>query len=70
MLAAELTTADVAQAGWRVVRVMVPGTVWPGTRPEMAPLGARRLYRLPVDLGLRSTPLSEHELRSLPVPLS
>lgn len=36
----------------------------------MAPLGARRLYRLPVDLGLRSTPLSEHELRSLPVPLS
>lgn len=27
VLAAELTTADVAQAGWRVVRVMVPGTV-------------------------------------------
>jgi ribosomal protein S12 methylthiotransferase accessory factor len=70
VLVAELTTVDVAQAGWHVVRVIVPGMLWPGTRPEMAPLGARRLYHLPVDLGLRSFPLSECKLRSLPVPLS
>lgn len=70
VLATELTTADVAAAGWRVVRVLVPGTVVPGTSSALAPRGATRLYQLPVRLGLRASPLTEDELRPLPVPLA
>jgi ribosomal protein S12 methylthiotransferase accessory factor len=66
----ELTTADVAAAGWRVVRVLVPGAVWPGTKQEWAPLSGSRLYKVPVQLNLRDAPLAEHQLRALPVPLA
>lgn len=70
VLVAELTTADVAATGYRVVRVLVPGALTTGTAARYAPLGAARLYQLPVDLGLQSSPLAETELRDLPVPLA
>lgn len=70
VIVTEVTTPDVAQAGWRVMRVLVPGAVWPGTNPELAPLGAARLYQLPVRLNLRGRQLEEQELRPLPVPLA
>lgn len=70
VLVCELTTGDVAEAGYRVVRVVVPGMVDISIDPRLAKLGAERLFRLPVDLGLAPRPLPERRLNLLPVPLA
>lgn len=70
VLVLELTTADVAMAGYRVVRVIVPGTVDMSADVRFVRLGASRMYELPVRLGLRSNAQVEAELNLLPVPLA
>lgn len=64
----ELTTPDVAQGGFAVVRVVTP---------ELQPLHADhryrflagpRLYEAPVRMGQRAEPLAERELNPLPHP--
>ncbi len=70
VLISELTTPDVAILGFRVVRVLVPGTVDMCADARFPPLGTPRLYELPVELGLRHRPLPERRLNRLPVPLA
>jgi ribosomal protein S12 methylthiotransferase accessory factor len=65
----DLTTADVAAAGLRVVRVVVPGLY--GNAPPAFPLhGGRRLYTEPVARGWVDHPLTAQDLRRPPIPLA
>lgn len=48
-----LTTKDVAEAGWCVVRVLAPGAV-PNTPTAYPPLALKRLWEVPVRLGYQS----------------
>ncbi len=70
VLALELTTPDVAAAGFRVFRITVPGTIDIAADARYPRLGGRRLYELPVRLGVRDRPLAEDELNLLPAPLA
>jgi ribosomal protein S12 methylthiotransferase accessory factor len=70
VLVLDLTPADVADAGYHVVRVVVPGAMDINFDARYPRLGSPRLYDLPVKLGLRSSPLGESELNPLPVPLA
>lgn len=70
VLVSDVTTADVAQTGFRVVRVLVPGTIDMSADARFAQLGTPRLYHVPVSLGLRKRALSERQLNRLPVPLA
>lgn len=70
VLVADLTTPDVADAGYRVVRVVVPGTVDMAADARCPRLGGSRMYELPVQLGLREKPLTERQINRLPVPLA
>jgi ribosomal protein S12 methylthiotransferase accessory factor len=64
---ADLTTADVAQTGLRVVRVMVPGLY--GNFPAAFPLlGGERLSSEPVRLGWQAHPPTEDEFCLAPMP--
>lgn len=70
VLVSDVTTADVAGTGFRVVRVLVPGMLDISADARFAQLGTPRLYHLPVALGLRRRPLSELQMNRLPVPLA
>ena len=70
LLVAELTTPDVAAAGYRVVRVLIPGCLDTCADTRFARLGGERLYETPVALGLRRGPLPEAELNPLPSPIA
>ncbi|SDI06856.1 ribosomal protein S12 methylthiotransferase accessory factor [Sinosporangium album] len=63
----ELTTQDVAKAGMRVVRVLVPGLV-PNFPAAFPFLGRRRIQDAAVRLGWRDTALTEEELNYFPLP--
>ncbi|MFE0153609.1 YcaO-like family protein [Nonomuraea sp. NPDC059007] len=63
----ELTTQDVAKAGLRVVRVLIPGLV-PNFPAAFPFLGRRRIQDHPVSLGWRDRPLAEEELNYFPLP--
>ncbi|MEM8532720.1 MAG: YcaO-like family protein [Chloroflexota bacterium] len=64
---ADVTTPDVAAAGLRVVRVLIPGLV-PNFPAAFPPLGLGRVQSLPVQLGWREDALDEHELNYFPLP--
>lgn len=67
VIVVDITSPDVASAGLRVVRVIVPGTV--GNAPAAFPfLGRGRVQDLAVELGWRATPLPEQELNYFPLP--
>lgn len=70
VLTIELTTLDVATAGFRVFRVVVPGTIDVAADARYIRRGGQRLYELPVRLGLSDRVLGEEELNLLPVPLA
>jgi ribosomal protein S12 methylthiotransferase accessory factor len=68
-VAVDVTTSDVAAAGLHVVRVVVPGLY--GNAPAAFPYrGGQRLYRVPVEQGWVSGPLTEDRLVRDPVPLA
>lgn len=68
-LSVELTTADVAAAGLRVVRVVVPGLL--GNAPAAYPYrGGTRLLTVPVEQGWVPGPLTEEDLVTDPLPLA
>lgn len=69
-LISEVTTADIAASGFRVVRVLVPGTVDISADARYPRLGGTRMYHLPAKLGLADRPLSEAQLNLLPIPLA
>jgi ribosomal protein S12 methylthiotransferase accessory factor len=69
VLSIDLATRDVAQAGLRVVRVVVPGMY--GNAPAGFPfLGGTRLYTEPVALGLTSRRPREADLVRRPLPFA
>lgn len=70
LLVAELTTPDVAAAGYRVVRVLAPGLLDTCADARFPRFGGERLYQTPVALGLRRGPLPEAELNPLPSPIA
>lgn len=69
VIVVELTTPEVAEVGFKVVRVITPGLQLlhgDHTRPF---LGCPRLYRLPQALGYRAGLIPEDELNPFPHPL-
>lgn len=71
VLVAELTTADVAAVGYRVVRVVVPGAVDMSADARFIRLGGSRLFDVAMRLGLPSGDVVRPvEFNLLPVPLA
>ena len=64
----DLTTNDVDEAGFKVVRAVVPGLQPLDTNHVTQYHGGRRLYDVAVQLGLREGPLSPLDLNPLPHP--
>ena len=63
----DLTTSDIACAGLKVVRVLIPGLV-PNLPAAFPPTGKGRIQNMPVQLGWRTTPLAESDLNYMPMP--
>lgn len=70
VLVTETTTPDVAAAGYRALRVLVPGVVDMAVDDRFHPLGTQRLYEVPTRLGLQQHLLDPADLEPLPVPLA
>lgn len=66
----DITPSDVARTGYRVVRVVIPGALDMSADGRTPRLGGRRLYDVPVSLGLRARPLEEREINLMPLPLA
>ncbi|HEX2094199.1 MAG TPA: TOMM precursor leader peptide-binding protein [Longimicrobiaceae bacterium] len=62
VIAVDITSEDVRSAGYRVVRVVVPGMQSLAARHDSPRLGGRRLREVPVRMGLRARPLEEEEM--------
>jgi ribosomal protein S12 methylthiotransferase accessory factor len=69
-LYAELTTPDVADYGFRVVRTLAPGLQPMHFGYGEERLGSRRLFETPALLGYRAGPASEADLNPCPHPLA
>ena len=69
VVSVDLTTPDVAAAGWCVVRVVAAGLV--GNGPPAFPLhGGTRLFDVPARLGWPDPPRDEADLVAHPLPLA
>jgi ribosomal protein S12 methylthiotransferase accessory factor len=66
--AADITAADVRDAGLHVVKVVVPELCPLDVRHDARFLGGRRLYHAAFELGLLDAPLGPDELNPLPHP--
>jgi ribosomal protein S12 methylthiotransferase accessory factor len=64
----DLTTDDVDDAGFAVCRAVVPGLQPLDIKHTRRNLGGRRVYEVPVALGLAERPLREDELNPDPHP--
>ncbi len=62
----DLTTVDVDEAGFKVVRAVVPGMQPLDINHAHRYLGGTRLYEVPCQIGLRSQPLTEEEVNPYP----
>jgi ribosomal protein S12 methylthiotransferase accessory factor len=64
----DLTTVDINDAGFKVIRAVIPG-MQPLDLDHTHPhLGGKRLYEVPYKLGLISKPLAEDEMNPNPHP--
>lgn len=63
----DITVPEVAELGYRVVKVLIP-QAQPLSFGPLRHVSGPRLYELPVKLGYRSSPLSESQLNPLPHP--
>jgi bacteriocin biosynthesis cyclodehydratase domain-containing protein len=68
VLALDITAEDIAGLGLHATRVLVPG-YQPIHFGSEARLGGRRLYNLPIQLGLRKKPIATERLNLYPHPL-
>ena len=66
VIARDLTTVDINDAGFKVVRVVVPGMHPLDINHAHRYLGGTRLYEVPVQMGLRSRALTEKEVNPYP----
>jgi len=62
----DLTTVDVDEVGFKVVRVVVPGMQPLDVNHARRYLGGTRLYEVPCQMGLKSHPLTEEEINPYP----
>ncbi|MGV7222248.1 MAG: YcaO-like family protein [Nitrospinales bacterium] len=62
----DLTTSDIDDAGYKVIRAVIPGLQPLDTNHNYRHLGGERLYNVPVKLGLRETPLDPEQLTPYP----
>ncbi|HEX8167899.1 MAG TPA: YcaO-like family protein [Beijerinckiaceae bacterium] len=67
-VAVDVTTPDINETGFKVVRAVVPGLQPLDNNHNTRYLGGRRLKEVPVTLGLRDRPLSSRELNPYPHP--
>lgn len=66
-ISVDVTTPDVRAAGLHVARVLVPG-LYSNAPAAFPPLGGRRLYEEPAALGWLPAPLTEGQIRRVPLP--
>src|SRR5262249_51199930 len=64
----DLTTEDIAEMGFHVVRVLAPGTIGLNAAHRLRFLGGERLYSAPADMGYRSRKAAEDDLNPYPHP--
>jgi len=64
----DLTTVDINDVGFKVVRVVIPGMQPLDLEHTCPHLGGKRLYEVPVNLGFVKEPLKENELNPDPHP--
>ena len=64
----DLTTLDVDDAGFKVVRTVIPGFQPLDINHRHRYLGGERLYKVPVEMGLRRGILGEESLNPFPHP--
>ncbi|GGG04413.1 YcaO-like family protein [Paenibacillus aceti] len=70
VLCVDVTTDDVRQLGLHVVKMIVPGMVQlPRSEPERM-ITSERIYKIPVELGLRTAPVQPLNLNHSPHPFS
>ena len=62
----DLTTVDVDEAGFKVIRAVVPGMQNLDINHTRRYLGGKRLYEVPCQMGLRNQPLTEEEVNPYP----
>ncbi len=62
----DLTTVDVDEVGFKVVRVVVPGMQPLDVNHACRHLGGTRLYEAPCQMGLKNLPLAEEDLNPYP----
>ena len=68
VIVVDLTTPDIEEVGFNVVRVIIPGLqLLHGDRNMF--LGGERLYSVPLALGYRKEPVREEDLNYYPHPL-
>jgi thiazole/oxazole-forming peptide maturase SagD family component len=68
VIAFDLTPIDLAECGFRVLRVVVPGLQPVTFGLDFRHRGGRRLYQAPVAMGMRSQPAREEDLNPWPIP--
>lgn len=68
VIAVEVTTPDIADLGFSVVRVIVPGLHPLDMNHNYRYLGGERLYQAPVSMGLLKKRKTEEELNPIPHP--
>ena len=62
----DLTTVDVDEAGFKVIRVVVPGMQPLDNNHAHRYLGGTRLYEVPCQMGLRKQPIAEENVNPYP----
>ena len=62
----DLTTVDVDEVGFKVIRVVVPGMQPLDNNHARRHLGGTRLYEVPCEMGLKNQPLAEEDLNPYP----
>jgi ribosomal protein S12 methylthiotransferase accessory factor len=68
-VAVDVTPVDVAECGVTVARSVIPEFQPVAFHETFRRLGGTRVQQAPVRMGLRTTPLSEHEFNPLPIPM-
>lgn len=68
VIAVDVTTSDVAEVGFHVVRVLIPGLQPLDMDFNWRYLGGRRLYEVPMRMGFTDHVTSEEELNAVPHP--
>ena len=66
----DLTLPEIASAGLRVVRAIVPGLIPLTFGQRFVAKGGARLYHVPVSVGYRATAFREDELNPAPHPFA